>query len=128
MRKIHDWDTVSRWPSGHHNPHDNLIVKLPRCRKATVELESSAGTQDRVILFRHGDQLYVLSINHRMPYVGIARYDLSPASIGKMKEGEALSPAGDAFFQEHEQVTDALGPKETDLDPYTIVRRLADLL
>lgn len=125
MRAI-DWNTVKRWPTGHFNPHENVVVKRPRCRTSTIELESKFGTRDHVHVYRDGDQVYVLSVNFGLQYVGLARYDLSDAALGKLEPDKALEASAEVFVDRDYDIAETFGPRGVDLAPHTLIRRLYD--
>jgi hypothetical protein len=123
MRELSRYSTVERWPAGHHNPHHNIVVTHNR---KPVELECAAGSSDDVHVYRDGDRFYILSLNTRIGYVGLAVYDTE--ALGKLEDGKALDPTGEVFLQNDSEIIDALGKRGLDLSPSTITRRLAEFI
>lgn len=119
MRQV-DYKVVERWPSGHHNPHYNILVKYGR---GVLELETGSGSSDDVYVYREGDEFYVLSVNTHLPYVGLEIFNFHDVGAN----GYIGKPRGDVFGQE-EQVYDLLGPRGTDLAPATMVRKLSEYI
>jgi hypothetical protein len=52
MRQV-SYKTVERWPSGHHNPHENIVVQYGRHHE--IELESGSGSDDDVYVYKDGE-------------------------------------------------------------------------
>jgi hypothetical protein len=78
------------------------------------------------VVDRDGNLFYVLVVNSRFPYIGVAAYNMS--GLDKLTDGEALKPFSEVFLQGSEQCAESLGEKFDDLAPHTIVRRLMDHL
>jgi hypothetical protein len=117
MREV-KYSRVSRWPSGHFNPHDNLIV---RYRGRDYELECGAGSSDWVHVYRTKELVHVLSFNRGLGYVALAAYMLERAE-------SPIRPMEELFFQADWQVAEVLGPRGVDLEPRTMRRRLEQYL
>lgn len=125
MQTVKNYTKVSRWPRGHYNPHDNLVVKY---KGKKYELESGHGTRDALDIFRlKGTSLfYVVCVNTGIPYVGVAMYDLNHHDF---TSGEpTVKPVSEVFLQESYQVEQALGKNGERLHPRTIAKRLNDYL
>jgi hypothetical protein len=128
LRALRKYSTVKRWPRTHYNPHRNLLVSF---RRRTRELEFGAGTNDDEYLWRDGHFVYVLSVNTRMPYVGLAVYDLhgEPTKVDQglsqdLEAYSAITPASEVFLQVDHEQEDILGRDWTRLAPATLLRRL----
>lgn len=127
LKTIKNWDTRQSWPSGHYNPHDNIVVKY---KGKEYELESGHGTRDDVTVFRlKGTNLfYVVCVNTGLPYVGVALYDLEHYKHVRKADDETVKPSSEVFLQESYQVEESLGKDGERLHPRTIVNRLDDYL
>lgn len=115
-----------RWPTSHYHPHENLVV---RYRRKEYELESGHGSNDEVVAYRDGHQVYVVSRDTRHPYVGIAVYDLGDVASGKQQANgrelyDSIDHTWDMFLQGTEQVEDCLGKRGDDKSAWWIVRRM----
>ena len=130
MRRI-EFATVARWPAQHYNPHDNVVVRVNR---KPWELETGAGSSDDVDVFAEGDRIYILSMNHRLGYVGLAEYVLDEKHVeehqqsGGDEDYSSIGVANEIFIQNEDEVVEILGPKGLDLSPMTIVRKLGEYL
>jgi hypothetical protein len=131
VRRV-DYGTRERFTPGHANEHVNLTVRYDR---TAWELESQHGTRDDVHVYRTPDgQFYVLSVNHGMPYVGLALYDVdtfgkeSPRACRGAEDYIALSPVGEVFLQVDHEIESALGPSGVDQSPARLIRLLAEYL
>lgn len=71
-----------------------------------------AGNSDVIHVYRNAARTFVLSVNDRLGYVGLEAFD-------------GAEKAGDVFLQ-GDQVIESLG--RDDLAPFTIIRRLMDLI
>lgn len=102
-------------------------VGLFRYRRRVYVVELGAGDNDSIYAFREGETVYVVTVNHVLPYCGLEAFDLSRFAPDDISPNR-LSPkqVGNVFLQESEQVEESLGPKGVDLAPHTIARRLAD--
>lgn len=70
----------------------------------------SAGYDDDLYVYREATETYVLSLNHRLEYVGLQVFE------GSDGQGE--------IFLQDSQVEEVLG--HLDYAPYTIIRRLRE--
>ena len=119
MRQV-SYTTIERWPSGHHNPHDNLVVQYGRHHE--LELDTGSGSDDDVYVYKEGDEFYVLCVNTRLAYVGLEIFNAKDVD-----QRGLVKPRGEIFGQEG-QVEELLGPRGTDLAPATMVRRLSEYI
>ena len=91
----------------------NPCLKITfRDRQGSHTHKLSSGYSDRIHVYREGGETFVLSINDRLGYVGLEVF-------------AGAEKAGDVFLQE-EEVTEVLG--RDDLIPYTIIRRMLNLI
>ena len=128
MRKV-EWKTIERWPSGHHNPHRNILV---RYRGKLWELESGHGSSDDVDVYLEGDRAYAISTNSRLGYVGLSEYLLSKDSEEKRKDYDSdyvsLTESASAFNDRDNEIAEILGPRVFDLQPLSILRKMLPYL
>jgi hypothetical protein len=131
-----------RWPAGHHNPHNNIVLRnvrvTPKAKMRDIELECSAGSRDSVDVYREGRYVYVLAVNRGLGYVGLAEYDLKGELTGTMglrerpsgasRAYESLKPVGDVFIQADHEIESILGSRGLDLSETTMIRRLMPYL
>lgn len=131
MRAV-EFKFVRRFYPRHHNFHHNIKVKVGR---QWIELDSGTGSDDDVSVYRENFVVYVLAVNHGLPYVGLDIYDLDNRLEEQRDDGSGEPetilvlrpvPGWEAFLQGSEQVEDALGKRGTDLAPTTMIRRLLD--
>lgn len=101
--------------AGRYNPGLVLIYTDTNRRKQRVPL--SAGYEDYIYVYREGEEIFALSLNHRLGYVGLEVFSGDPAEH-----------VGEIFLQNDWEIEDVLGRKGLDLSPPTIVRRLAQYL
>jgi hypothetical protein len=107
----------SQYKSGRYNPNEDIIVHY---HNSEYRLLSGHGTNDCIECFRQGTLVYVLSMNTRMDYVGLAVYDLSDRN----EQREPLTWYSGIFLQNDFEIDDILGAKGLDLADTTILRRL----
>ena len=93
--------------SGSYNPCLEITLR-DKHGKHIHKLQ--AGYEDEIHVFKEGEEIFVLSLNNRLMYVGleIFKRDMKTGSI---------------FLQEY-TVKDVLG--RMDLAPFTIIRRLVN--
>lgn len=115
MRTI-KYTLIQRWPSGHFNPHSNVVVSY---RGRSYELESGHGTRDELEVYREGRTVHVVSVNRGLPYCGLASYTLDAS----LPRDLAIAPDGEVFLQEG-HMSEALGERARDLAIHTIRRAL----
>ena len=118
-----------RYTRGHYNYHHNAVIKY---RGRSYELEHGSGSDDYDYAYMQGPRAYVLTINRRLPYVGLAEFDLTREAeqTDDSEAGQAIwvwKPVAEAFFQEG-QVEEVLGPRGVDYSERTILRRLLPYL
>lgn len=130
MRTVKDWKVIEDWPAGYHGPRRNILVSDKRGMHI---LASGHGTGDDVEVFREGDDYYVLCINRRMPYVGLAHFAEPDAHTPfhpyeRWPKLTPAEPSHDVFAQGGDQVTDYLGHHRVleRLTPMTVAKRLAE--
>jgi hypothetical protein len=126
--KIDAW--VSRFPKGHHNPHDNAVVRLRVGRHA--ELETPSGSEDDVSAWRDVDSIYLLTVNHGLPYVGLDEYliqadDDEHESAGGEESYPAIDPSQSVFLQEG-RTYETLGEDWEKLSERELVKKLMEYL
>lgn len=111
LRQRHDVDFGKKWQRGHYGPSKTIQFTdtTGREREAVI----GAGSEDHVWVFSGYGLIYVLSINYRLPYVGLEAID---------DNGE---PAGDVFLNKH-QTYETLGDNWEDLDPKEIAETLSE--
>jgi hypothetical protein len=80
-----------------------------RDKKGVHNHKFNAGYDDDIYVYRHHQETFILTQNHRLGYVGLEVF-----------EGDER--IGDIFLEAH-QVIEVLG--RDDLAPFTIVRRLS---
>ncbi len=95
--------------AGRFNPSLKITFR-ERSGRHTHMLYS--GYEDDIHVYREAGITYVLSVNHRLEYVGLEVF-----------EGE--DAVGDVFLQ-GEQATETLG--SLDLAPFTIIRKLMEFI
>lgn len=117
-----------RFTRGHHGYHHNIVVMYDG---AEIELESGAGSNDRISIFTDGRLIYVLSEN-RLPYVGLSIYDPAARNkeamrydVGESEEYLALGESGSVFLQEG-HVEESLGEAWDDMGPLELVKALIE--
>lgn len=115
MTTIKNWRRVERWPTGHFNPHDNLIV-------GDIELESGHGRGDSLLICREGGMILVLCTNRSLGYAGLAAYDTEHTR--KLADGAPLDATCELFLQADHELDDVLGARGLALTERTIMRRL----
>ena len=114
MRKVTNY-TISKEPvedmltAGRFNPCMEIIF---RDRRGLHTHKLGAGTGDVLHVYREAGQTFVLSLNRPLGYVGLEVFDGSHM-------------VGDIFLQGG-QVIEVLG--RDDLAPFTIIRRLVELI
>jgi hypothetical protein len=115
-----DWGEV--WPFGHGRPSRTVTF-------GEVEIRLSAGSQDYVSFYRDRDakeDLWVVTRNVYMPYLGVEYYDLD--SVVYDPDDKRQEADRSTFWQHEEQAIDAVGPKGFDYADYTIIRRVAEAI
>ena len=114
MRKLKHYEVSWETPddmvaAGRVNP--GLEITFRRGRVA-YKHKISAGNADDIHVYREGDQIFVLSVNDRLDYVGLEVF-----------AGD--DRVGDIFLQ-GDQVKETLG--RSDLLPSTMIRRLLEFI
>lgn len=81
------------------------------------EVPLAAGSSDDINVFVEGHgpdrQLVVLTSNERLGYAGLEIFNL----------GDKV-PSGEIFCQGHEQVAEIVGPREFNLEPINLAKRM----
>ncbi len=114
MRKVksatfshESWEEMTK--AGRYNPARKLIYRdKHRTRAVTI----SAGDADSIDVYREGSEIFVLSRNNSLGYIGLEVFI----------DGEALA---EAFFQ-GEAAIDALGCGNPS--PLSIIKRLSEYI
>lgn len=120
MRSI-KWKAEEVWQRGHHGPSHAAVIRVGG---KTYRLLLAAGSDDSA-LFRNGDEIYAVSTNTRLPYVGLEVFDLARSTPTEIEGTQYLTPTGDVFLR-GDQVTEILGPRGVNLIDRTIARRLIE--
>lgn len=101
------------------------LVVLLNYRKRRYVLPIGAGDSDCVDVFREGNYVYVVSVNHGLEYAGLEVFELGDTR-DEHSDKHAGDQVGSVFLQADYEVREILGPRGTDLAPATIARRLAE--
>lgn len=114
MRKLKQykvsWETPDEMiAAGRVNPGLEITFRIGRVRYMH---KISTGNADDIHVYREGDQVFVLSINNGLGYVGLEVF-----------AGD--DRVGDIFLQ-GDQVQETLG--RSDLSPPTMIRRLLEFI
>jgi hypothetical protein len=114
MRRINNYrifkETTEEMIAGGRYNRSLMITFVDRSGRHTHNLGS--GYADEIHVYRNADLTSVLSVNERLGYVGLEVFN-----------GE--NAVGDVFLQ-GDQVGETLG--RSDLTPFTIIRRLMELI
>ena len=110
MRKIHNYRISKEdfWEMLHAKRHSPCLVITFKDKSGTYTHKLSAGYQDDIDVYREGKEIFVLSRNHRLDYVGLEAFD------GSEKQGSI-------FLQGH-QVKEVLGAGK--LSSFNAIKRL----
>lgn len=114
MKKLKQYEVSWETPdemiaAGRVNPGLEITFRLGRVR---YKYKISAGNADYIHIYREGSQIFVLSVNDRLGYVGLEVF-------------AGNDSAGDIFLQ-GDQVQETLG--RNNLSPPTMIRRLLDII
>jgi hypothetical protein len=114
MRKLKQYEVSWETPdemiaAGRVNPGLEITFRLGR---VAYKHKISAGNADDIHVYREGSQVFVLSVNDGLGYVGLEAFS-----------GDDRS--GDIFLQGG-QVKETLG--RSDLSPPTMIRRLLEFI
>ncbi|MCM2285351.1 MAG: hypothetical protein NDI81_11250 [Desulfobacula sp.] len=114
MRKIHNY-CISKedfWEMLHAKRHSPCMVITFQDKSGSHTHKLSAGYQDDIDVYRDGKEIFVLSRNHRLDYVGLEIFE------GPEKQGE--------IFLQGDQVKEAL--ETGKLSPFNAIKRLVELI
>jgi hypothetical protein len=127
---------IKRWGKGHYNPHHNAVV---RDKYGKHELDLPAGDSDDVYIYqstsRNEKTYYALSLNRRMPYVGLTSYTIQPGMKSKADDSDDSEPHDivradndGVFLQNDSEQEETLGKKWEDKSPMWLTKRLREYL
>jgi len=86
-----------------------MVLKFTNNRR-WFSITLASGSADHIEVRRVDDQVYILSLNQYIPYVGLEVFDISTCK----EIGDEAQSLGECFFQEG-QCEDALGPDWEEL-------------
>lgn len=119
-----------RFTPGHFGPHHNVVIEHEGQK---IELEHGGGSSDHITVINMGQGVYyVLSVNYRLPYVGMSVYDVrnlrneSPRRDVGENDYTALSESGSVFLQGSERVEESLGHNGMELGTHEMAEALAE--
>lgn len=107
--------TVKKWK----------FVNLRNIKIGRYELQTGLGTSDHVFVYHANDdknQIYVLAINYRLPYIGLASFH-----YGNADHDGLVYQDSEIFLQEGASY-ETLGDKWDDLTPIYLARILEGYL
>lgn len=100
--------------AGRYNPG---LVLLYRDKRKIQRVPIGAGTSDDIYVYREGDDIYVLTVNDRLGYVGLDIFSGDPAE-----------KAGEMFLQTDYEIEEILGRRGLDLSPPTMIRYMSNYI
>ncbi len=112
MRRIHNYRIGKEdfWEMLHARRHNPCLVITFTDKSGRHTHKLSAGYQDDIDVYREGKEIFVLSRNHRLDYVGLEVFE------GAEKQGE--------IFLQGDQIKEVLGNGK--LSPFNAVKRLVE--
>lgn len=103
--KIRKESFESQREAGRYNPGLELLI-------GQVVMPLAAGSNDDIDVRTEGDEIYVLTRNYSLGYIGLEVFT---------KEGSQI---GDIFCQSEEEARELLGPNGLNYSVATCIRRL----
>lgn len=129
--KKESWEEQSA--AGRSNPRTNIVVTF---RRRKYRLLSGHGSRDDVYVYRNDRTFYVLVTNSRLEYAQLAEYVIDSADSDNVKQSRRgkvnyVDILGEetSLMDSSEELQESIGHASVDiLQPYTMVRRLAEYL
>lgn len=107
----------------------SLLVTHHKGKRCVAPL--GCGDSDNVYAYKEGNEVFVVSINHSMDYLGLEVFSLENMEKSKYDPSQKTFEmnsveGGDMFFQDISHLREILGPRMLDLHPRNIAKRLSE--
>lgn len=107
----------------------SLLVTYHQGKRCVAPL--GCGDSDDVYAYKEGNEIYVISINRPLDYLGMEVFSLENMEKSKFDPSQKTFEMnaveqGNLFFQDTSHLHEILGPQTLDLHPRNIAKRLSD--